>query len=313
MVLNPEEATAYTNLLKTIASNSVKFVAKDDETPKAGGGRHKEMTQLVSYANCGEGEGDHVKCLGEDECQYAELNLKNVEAYSGQIGFSSKLNKHQNNGSGEGQNEENVLAAKLAKTMANKIKMQTEETYNIPSHFHSSDTLSNPDIQNSLSPSAYTHIYNQNPSTTLSLPTNVIFPVPTLGKRLLSAMTKHMFQSTHNSEEHVSKITSPLPTDFKQNLISFFRRSSELLRHFFGLRKLLEEDTRESDNQRMKLVKIVQGMETVYREMEETRKSLPLTEQGEIMKKMCMPIMDQLDYAFKLNQGSGGGFSTVWN
>jgi transcription initiation factor TFIIH subunit 1 len=63
-----------------------------------------------------------------------------------------------------------------------------------------------------------------------------------------------------------------------------------------------------------KLKRIVQGLEDVYREMEGMRKDLPQTELGEKMRKMCLPIMDQLDWAFKLNRdssGSGGGFVTV--
>jgi len=48
--------------------------------------------------------------------------------------------------------------------------------------------------------------------------------------------------------------------------------------------------------------------------MEIIRKGLPLSKSGEIMRKMCLPIMHQLDYAFKLNRdgaGGGGGFVTV--
>jgi len=307
MVLNPEEATARTNLLKKIASNSINFVSEDDDASKAGGGRHKEMVQLVSFANCKEGEGDHAKGLGEEQCRFAELDLKNVEVYSGHLGFNQRKRNGNNSGRSKSGSDTD-LAARLSKAMSNKVKNQMENTFIIPSQF---TKLHN--TNQNLPSVAYSDIFNHHPSSLKSLDPNVIFPRPALGKRLLSAISNFMCQGTEHSDEHVSNITAPLPMEFKQNLVSFFRRSSELLRHFFGLRRLLEEDTRESDNQRKKLVKIVQSMTTVYREMEETRKNLPQTDQGEIMKKMCMPIMDQLDYAFKLNQGSGGGFSTVWN
>lgn len=155
--------------------------------------------------------------------------------------------------------------------------------------------------------------HNRNSKTPVStipcLNRKNLFPDPELGKKLLSAITKHMAKDTSNHDIQVSHITSPLPDEFKEDLVSFFRRSSELLRHFFGLRSLLDQS--HSDAQQVKLSKIVKGMEAVYRDMEDRRKNFPLDEQGETMKKMYMPIMDQLDNAFQLRKGSGGGFSTV--
>ena len=57
-------------------------------------------------------------------------------------------------------------------------------------------------------------------------------------------------------------------------------------------------------------------METLYRDMEGVRRGLPQSETGEMMRKMYLPIMDQLDWAFKLHRegsggGGGGGFVTV--
>ena len=71
-----------------------------------------------------------------------------------------------------------------------------------------------------------------------------------------------------------------------------------------------------SKTSKQKLQKIVNGLEVVYREMEGVRKSLPQTEIGETMRKMYLPIMDQLDWAIKLHRegtggGSSGGFVTV--
>jgi hypothetical protein len=49
--------------------------------------------------------------------------------------------------------------------------------------------------------------------------------------------------------------------------------------------------------------------------MEEMRRKLPQTSDGELMRKMCLPLMRQLDWAFKLYRegtgGGGGGFVAV--
>lgn len=58
-------------------------------------------------------------------------------------------------------------------------------------------------------------------------------------------------------------------------------------------------------------------METVYRDIEGMRKELEATgETGEIMRKMCLQIMDQVERAFKLHRegtggNGGGGFVTI--
>jgi transcription initiation factor TFIIH subunit 1 len=129
------------------------------------------------------------------------------------------------------------------------------------------------------------------------------FPPAALGRELLSALTKKMAQDS-KTEEASLELVNRLPESFRKKLQSYFCRSSELLRHFFGLRKL--EAQRQGNSQ--KLARIVLGMETFYREMETMRKDLPQTETGETMRKMCLPIMDQLDWAFKLHrEGNGGG------
>ena len=113
------------------------------------------------------------------------------------------------------------------------------------------------------------------------------------------------------------EMVNQLPEDFRQKLQSLFRRSSELLRHFFGLRRLLEEQNGSNSSEPSeKLKRIVAAMESFYREMDEMRRELPQSETGEIMRKMCLPIMDQLDWAFKLHRegsgrGGGGGFVDV--
>lgn len=141
------------------------------------------------------------------------------------------------------------------------------------------------------------------------------FPPPALGKELLSALTKKMAQDSQ-TEAASLEMVNKLPEDFRKKLQTYFRRSSELLRHFFGLRKLSEESTAGQQQHNQKLARIVRGMETFYREMEAFRKDLPETESGQMMRKMCLPIMHQLDWAFKLHRersggGGGGGFVDV--
>jgi transcription initiation factor TFIIH subunit 1 len=130
---------------------------------------------------------------------------------------------------------------------------------------------------------------------------------PDWGRNLLTHLTKRMAEDAKTDQER-QDIIHRLDADFRQKLDTYFRRSSELLRHFFGLRRGGKNDA--------KLARIVQALEAVYREMEAVRKSLPQTEDGEIMGKMCLPIMHQLDSAFKLyresmNTSSGGGFVDV--
>ena len=139
------------------------------------------------------------------------------------------------------------------------------------------------------------------------------FPPPLLGKELLLRLTQRM-SADSKTDADALEVVSSLPEDFKKRLHTYFRRSSELLRHFFGLRRLADTSSSQQTNQ--KLQRIVQVMETVYREMEGIRKGLETTETGEIMRKMCLQIMDQLDWAFKLHRGGsggggGGGFVTI--
>ena len=124
------------------------------------------------------------------------------------------------------------------------------------------------------------------------------FPPPQLGRELLSALTKKMAQDAQSTDEpHVD-----LPPEARERLHGYFRRSSELLRHFFALRSVDAPPD-----------KIVTAMEQFHREMEETvRKDLPETET--VMRKMYLSIMDQLDWAFQLHRkgkGGGGGFVAV--
>ena len=139
-----------------------------------------------------------------------------------------------------------------------------------------------------------------------------IFPNAKFGSELLGALTKRMVMDSKTESED-RQMTNALPEDFKKKFHDYFRRSSELLKHFFGIRNSLEVSS--SSKSTDKLQRIVKGMEGVYREMEGMRKTLPTTPIGETMRKMCLPIMDQLDWAFKLHRegagGGGGGFVTI--
>jgi transcription initiation factor TFIIH subunit 1 len=140
------------------------------------------------------------------------------------------------------------------------------------------------------------------------------FPPAILGRELLSHLTKRMADDS-KTDDDANKLVERLDIDFKTNLQTYFQRSSELLRHFFGLRRV---DAQSNGQNTQKLARIVQGLEAVYREMEAVRKALPQNEDGELMRKMCLPIMDQLDWAFQLYRESSeggsrgaGGFVTV--
>ena len=71
------------------------------------------------------------------------------------------------------------------------------------------------------------------------------------------------------SEEDALKITHQLQDDFKQQLATYFRRCSELLRHFFALRRVIEMEklnpTGEGVDRSIitKSKKIVKAMEEV--------------------------------------------------
>jgi transcription initiation factor TFIIH subunit 1 len=140
------------------------------------------------------------------------------------------------------------------------------------------------------------------------------FPPPSHGKAVLGHLTKRIKEDSKTDADTLEVVNS-LPDEFKKRLHSYFRRSSELLRHFFGLRRLTESSN-ENGAYNQKLQKIVTGMENVYREMDEMRKEQKETNAGQIMGKMWLQVMNQLDWAFKLHRegtgsGGGGGFVTI--
>lgn len=140
------------------------------------------------------------------------------------------------------------------------------------------------------------------------------FPPPAHGKAVLGHLTKRI-KADSKTDADTLEVVNSLPDDFKMQLQAYFRRSSELLRHFFGLRRLTES-SHDNGSYSQKLHKIVTGMENVYREMDEMRKGQKETSTGQMMGKMWLQVMNQLDWAFKLHRegtgsGGGGGFVTI--
>lgn len=322
MVLNPNDASAGCDL-KALAKKSVQYALENDDDAKVHGGFGKEMQRLVGFASADDDHVDHVKGIGrkrlnqrhnndddddEDENEYdseepvlfEELNLRNVNVYSG--------NSQSATCNGKKNDPKDAMLAQFAidpiKALIAPIletKQGSSQHPSMTSHMHHDN---------------YHHVRNA-------------FPDPKFGRDLLMALTKHMVLDSMNDKD-TAKMTKSLPQEFRKRLTSYTRRANELLRHFFALRHvILQEKKRNSQNETTaattttttilsqyshKLKRIVQGLEDVYREMESMRKDLPQTDLGEKMRKMCLPIMDQLDWAFKLNHdssGSGGGFVTV--
>ena len=289
MVLNPEDASAGCDLTE-LARRSAQHSLKDDDDAKVNGGFGQEFRRLVGFANADDQNVDHVKGMGRNSkdddsepCLFEELNLKNVDAYAGK-----KLGMNSAN--------EKVSVEKMKKdAMFAQIAMEQVKDIVAPFINHKSGG-------------------GRKDSSVHKL--DNAFPDPKFGNALLMALTKHMVLDSM-TEKDTAKMAKSLPEDFRKRLTAFTRRSNELLRHFFALRHVMENEKKlkkSGSKSSKKLKKIVMAMEGVYREMEGMRKDLPQSEQGEQMRKMCLPIMDQLDWAFKLNRdssGSGGGFVTV--
>ncbi len=274
MVLHPDEAVAGSNLTQVAR----KSVLQDTEAYKVAnplGGCDEEMRRLVKYANASEEDANHVLATGIDDDDYEALTLKNIEAY-----YSASRKSKNASVSKETEEEELKRKAVFAKAMASKMR-------NLAAPYLAKD-------ENTVVPS----------TTLQDTPT---LPPSTLGRELLGALSKKMAADAQTEADALA-VVDALPEDFKKRLNTYFRRSSELLRHFYGLRKLEAQGNYQNSE---KLGRIVQGLEAVYREMETMRKELPQTEAGEMMRKMCLPIMDQLDWAFQLHRDRNGGFVTV--
>ena len=268
MVLHPDEAVAGADLLG-IARKSSKEVLKDDQDAKPGGGVSDEMFRLVDFASANADDVDHAGSRGLEGADFEPLTLKNIEVYHS---TQSSTNAATSESDEEVAKRHSVLSNfMVSKTREIRDKVTQRETEG---------------AHGLLPPSS--------------------FPPPAFGRGLLEALTKKM-EADSRTEAESMEMVNQLPEDFREKLQSYFRRSSELLRHFFGLRRL-EEQRGGGSASSQKLARIVAAMQSFYREMEVMRRDLPQSATGEDMRKMCLPIMDQLDWAFqKHNEGSGGG------
>jgi len=264
-----------------------KGVVDEDGGEESEPGTDAEMRRLVGFADATEDSADHVH--GTVDGMYEELFLRNVGAYSGNMGNDADAAATGGSASSAEEVKKRVVLSKAVAATTREMATQ---------------------------------LLQAGRGTNGSKGKSILeggFPPAALGKELLSALTKRMAQNS-SADTDATAITNQMPSEFRDKLNSYFRRSSELLRHFFGIRDSLDDNEggvcSKADLQ--KLNKIVKGMEKVYREMEAMRKSLPQSKLGEAMRKMCVPIMDQLDLAFKLHRenasgraGGGGGFVTV--
>ena len=296
MVLNPEEHSSAVQvnsnyLLHTAARRSTAHVIPGDDSAMPHGGCDAEMQRLVAFANCDELLADHVNGLGDEEFQ--DLCLKNEDAY---YAGGDRSNPAAAEPVLKDLEQRNFL---LSKQVAVEMKSLTSKMFGIDSSvLVESDT--------SASSATWLPAPDKRTDPEISLPSTVM-PLSEVGLPLLKALSKRMGDST-KTDADAEKVASSLPEKFKRQLDSFFRRSSELLRHFFGLRRVIEI-SKDAEKEKEKLGKIFSGMEVLYKEIEKMRGELPQSPQGEMMRRMCKPIMDQLDLAFKLHYR--GGFVSV--
>lgn len=282
IVLHPSESKAGVDLGK-VAAKSAKTLLNDDtdDDAKVNGGTDREMRQLVGFANANANDADYARGVGDNEDDLLELHLRNVEAYSGKFG-SDKT---------DGDETDMETQLRYANFLAKSMRADTEHI-----------------LREKMAGKAKG--FCNAPTLTNALPQN-----PKIGRGLLEALTRKMAADSQTDAD-VQELTDALPEEFKTKLATFFRRSSELLRHFFSLRSVFNENgdgnggIGQSESQKNRLTNIVKGMEKVYDEMREVTQNLP-----EMESKMFKPIVDQLDHAFKLHKAdsakSTGGFVTV--
>eukprot|EP00970_Alexandrium_tamarense_P011637 scaffold2554_cov180-Alexandrium_tamarense.AAC.6 len=283
IVLHPNDSTAGVDLAK-VAAASATDITDDDEDAKVNGGCDREMYRLVGFANASENDADHSRGVGDESEDFTELTLRNVGAYTGKFSADGKVD------GGVPANEAEI-SLKYAKYLAATMRATTEPLLKDANTGKTKGFCFAPTLVHAL-------------------------PEPKIGRGLLEALTKKMAADSQTDAD-VQRLADTLPVEFRTKLASYFRRSSELLRHFFSLRSVFNDNSDGnggigvSDSQKSRLTSIVTGMEKVHGEMYDLTRNLPLVE-----SKMFKPIMDQLDYAFKLHRedsskGGGGGFVTV--
>ena len=264
LVMNPERASAGSTFVD-VALRPSDAVNADYEIAKVSGGNNEEFKRLVEFASCSEMAADHVRSRGDDGC-FDELSLQNLDVYSCK---SSNL-------AGNNDINDKRKMIVLAQTISSKLNSDVVQLYGRSIH-------EDADFKTS----------QKNKLVSTVCP----FPESKLGHELLVRLSKRMSEST-KTDTDLMKLVQSLPDSFRSKIKSFFQRSSELLRHFYGLLTLYEDFT---DNEKQKMDRIVEGIKTLYREMEDLRKSLLGSgEKGEeVLHKLCLGIMDQLDWAIK--------------
>ncbi|KAL9189644.1 hypothetical protein ACHAXT_009319 [Thalassiosira profunda] len=279
LLMHPRESTAGVDLGRVAAKSArAEAAAKTDEDDaKVNGGYDEEMRRLIGFADADENDADCARGAGDSD-DLLELHLRNVDAYTGQFGNDPAASKG-------GESELQFARLLAATTRADAEPILKSATAGMSKGFCTAPTLKSP------------------------------LPAPKIGRGLLEALTKKMAADSQ-TEADVQKLAEELGEEFKAKLAKYFRRASELLRHFFSLRSVFNENADgnggvgQSAAQKDRLTSIVKGMEKVHGEMYELTRNLPLME-----SKMFKPIMDQLDKAFQLHKDDSsrgkGGFVTV--
>jgi len=267
IVMNPAIATARSNLMD-LARESVGYALEGDEDANGAGGVGKEMERLVGFASAKEGRVDHVKGLGDPVTNQtnAPHGIKGVGGSS----LFQELNL---------QTTIANLGTSLHDTTGKNERLDNLATLSVLNSVMRYDTVSATNKSNS-------------------------FPEPSFGRDLLLMLTKKMKKDSETESDTI-KMTNQLDVNFRNKLTLYFQRATELLRHFFALRQVMETEKRlgnkrssigrtttaaaagSKKNTSDKITKVVDCMKKVYHEMDVMRDDLP----SETMRGMCFPIM----------------------
>ena len=265
LVMNFNQAAAGNSL---VDMSKPKNNREDDLSAEVNGGNDEEFERLVKFAECPQNEADHRRARGDDE--FFALSLRDVDVYS---------SSNTNDSSSKVQNSELLRRdSDLAAFMASRMKTYTNSIYN-------------PSSTKGLMERKYAESEN---SKIAKMGMKCQFPDGRSGQRLLGALTNKIKESTKTEADTMAQVKS-LPEQYKREIEKFFLRSSEILRHFYGL---LNTDENK------KLDKIVDGIRVLYEEIQNLRKLLlDSGEEGvEIVLSLCLSIIKQLDHAVKQRQ-----------
>ena len=269
MVMHPEQAVAGSDLMQVVRKGASESNLNDSDA-KVGGGTDEEMRKLVSFAQSTSAAANHAHGSGmEDLNNYEELTLRNVELYQ-------QASRALDVTAGTFAGTKEAIGQIISKLDAIAARIRDHNRIDVSQRHEHSRTIDD------------------------------AFPSPADGRQELLRLTKRMAEDA-KSDADALEVVKSLPEDFKKRLHSYFRRSSELLRHFFGLRRLarngLSKQASSPDSSRQhadaKIKRIVEVMEALFHEMEEVRKGF---EQESIMVQMWDQVLNQLDWAFRLHK-----------